>query len=193
MSARGSRTRWPRTTTASHPAWRRVPKHRGLARSPRGGARWTRPHDPFRLADVLLARPHGGRGVRRQPDAAPQGVPEAPLLDRLPSAAQLGRGGSAACGARARRVHVTRPIGVARTELGGAPRGWMPRPVTECHSGSWPWGDTAAPLARPPPRHGACSRGGDLYARSVTARVIEVYERAGGIQTMKGIVTSLLA
>jgi hypothetical protein len=59
----------------------RLPQHQrdpGAAR----GARGPRRARPLRLADVVLARPPRGRRLRRQPDAAPEVLPEAQLLDR---------------------------------------------------------------------------------------------------------------
>src|SRR5438876_163352 len=65
-----------------HPGWERVPQHDRDPGPPSGGARRAGGARPLRLADLVVARPPGGGRVRRQPDAAPEAVPEAHLLDR---------------------------------------------------------------------------------------------------------------
>src|SRR5206468_1318912 len=83
------------------PGRERVPEHPRDSRAPRRGARGAASPRALRLADVILARPHGGRRLRGEPDAAPEGVPEARLLDGLQRPGRPG-GGRSGLG-RARR------------------------------------------------------------------------------------------
>ena len=106
--SRSRRSVAPRPLPLPDPAGRRLPEHHRAARAARGGARRARRHGPLRLADVVVARPHGDGRLRRQPHAPAEAVPEAALRDRVgPDAAATTAAASprpAAPGLSARRV-----------------------------------------------------------------------------------------